>query len=300
MITPPSYIHLLKTGELKNRVDLLNNMLKDCVLCPHNCHVNRLAGEKGYCKTLKNVFTAGAERHFGEEPELVGTNGSGTIFFSYCNVRCVFCQNYEISHCGVGSEIDSGELAGLMLQLQREGCHNINLVSPSHIIPQIVEGIYIAAKNGLNLPIVYNTNGYDSVDSIKLLHDIIDIYMPDIKFADNQLSEEYLKVKNYYSIATEAVKEMYNQVGNLKTHNGLAYRGVMVRHLVMPNLINDTEKIMSFLAKEISPEIYVNLMSQYYPAYRASDYPSINQRLSNTQFNEAWHMAELSGLTNLH
>ncbi|QUH25597.1 radical SAM protein [Serpentinicella alkaliphila] len=296
----PSYINLLKTGELERRVKILNNMLKDCILCPHNCHVNRLKDEKGYCRALKNAYTSGAERHFGEEPELVGKNGSGTIFFSYCNLRCVFCQNYEISHCGIGQEATPYELALSMLQLQKQGCHNINLVSPNHIIPQIVEAIFIAAQNGLCIPIIYNTNGYDSVDSIKLLSNIIDIYMPDIKFSNNKLGEKYLKVKEYYTITKEAIKEMYRQVGNLKTYNNIAYRGLIIRHLVMPNHIDNTKEIMQFVAQELSPDVYVNLMSQYYPVYRAKDYPMIDERLTQSQFRLAKESAKEVGLINLH
>ena len=295
----PSYINLLKTGELESRAKVLNNMLKDCTLCPHDCHVNRLKNEKGYCRTLKNAYTAGAERHFGEEPELVGNNGSGTIFFSYCNLRCVFCQNYEISHCGIGHEVTPYDLSLTMLQLQKQGCHNINLVSPNHISPQIVEAVFIAAQNGLRIPIIYNTNGYDSVDSIKLLNNIIDIYLPDIKFSNNQLGERYLKVNEYYTITKEAVKEMYRQVGNLKTYNNIAYRGLIIRHLVMPNHIDDTKEIMNFISQELSPDVYVNLMSQYYPVYRAKDHPLIDERLTQSQFRLAKESAKEAGLINL-
>jgi putative pyruvate formate lyase activating enzyme len=206
----PKYLELLDNGELEKRVNKLKEMLTNCVLCPHQCEVNRLKGEKGYCKTLYNPIVSGASPHFGEEDELVGEYGSGTIFFSHCNLKCVFCQNYEISFCGEGSEISVEELAGLMLRLQRKKCHNINLVSPGHIVPQIVEAIYIAAKKGLNIPIVYNSNGYDLTDTLKFLDDVIDIYMPDIKFGDDKSGEKYLGVKSYYDIATSALIEMHN------------------------------------------------------------------------------------------
>jgi len=262
----PSYLSLLENGELQNRVKILKSMLQDCVLCPHQCKVNRLKGERGFCRTLNNVVVSGAEPHFGEEEELVGSYGSGTIFFSHCNLKCVFCQNYEISHCGEGKEITTRKLADLMIHLQNNGCHNINLVSPGHIIPQIVEAIYIAAQNGLSVPIVYNTNGYDLTDTLQLLEGIIDIYMPDIKFSDDITAEKYLKVKQYSTIAQNAVTEMYRQVGDLKVNeNDIAYKGLLIRHLVMPQNLAGTEKIMHFIADKLSISTYVHIMSQYYP-----------------------------------
>ncbi|WP_205665656.1 radical SAM protein [Anoxybacter fermentans] len=265
----PGYINLLKNGELEKRVQRLKEMLTNCVLCPHQCQVNRLNGERGYCKTLENVVVSGANAHFGEEEELVGRYGSGTIFFSHCNLKCVFCQNYEISQCGEGEEITIEELAEVMLYLQRRRCHNINLVSPGHIIPQVVEAIFIAANRGLNIPVVYNTNGYDLTDTLKFLDGIIDIYMPDIKFADDKLAEKYLGVKNYYTIAKAAVKEMYRQVGNLKTDDdGIAYKGLIIRHLILPENLAGTKEIMQFIADRISKDTYVNLMAQYYPVHR--------------------------------
>ncbi|AOY77776.1 radical SAM protein [Clostridium formicaceticum] len=296
----PSYLSLLKNQELLTRVNLLKEMLKDCVLCPHQCKVNRLSGERGYCRTLDNVVVSGAESHFGEERELVGRYGSGTIFFSHCNLKCVFCQNYEISHCGEGKEMTPSQLADLMLYLQNRQCHNINLVSPGHIIPQIVEAIYIAAKKGLAIPIVYNTNGYDLVDTLKLLEGIVDIYMPDIKFADDLTAEAYLKVKQYYSIAKKAVKEMYRQVGDLKVNEeAIAYQGLLIRHLVMPQNLAGTEKIMQFIADDLSPDTYVNIMAQYYPAYKAHKYETINRRITKEEFQSAINAAKSTGLTNI-
>ncbi|WP_242866739.1 radical SAM protein [Abyssisolibacter fermentans] len=277
----PSYLNLLSNGELEKRVTTLNQMLKNCVLCPHQCGVNRLKGERGYCKTLNDCVISGAEAHFGEEKELVGTYGSGTIFFSYCNLRCVFCQNYEISYCGEGQTVNTTKLSEMMLSLQNIGCHNINLVSPSHIVPQIVEAIFIAAKKGLNIPIVYNTNGYDLTDTLKLLECIVDIYMPDIKFSDDDIAEKYLGVKNYYTIAKKAVKEMYRQVNNLKTDdNNIAYKGLLVRHLVLPHNLAGTKKIMQFLVDEISTDTYVNIMAQYYPAHESFKFKEINRSIS--------------------
>jgi putative pyruvate formate lyase activating enzyme len=293
----PGYLNLLENGELENRVNILKQMLKNCVLCPHQCEVDRLNGERGYCRTLENAVVSGAQSHFGEEEELVGRYGSGTIFFSHCNLKCVFCQNYEISYCGEGREIDANELAEMMLYLQRKRCHNINLVSPSHIVPQIVEGIFFAAKKGLNIPIVYNSGGYDLTDTLKLLDGIIDIYMPDIKFSDDKIAQKYLGVKNYYKIAKAAVKEMHNQVGDLKTDDeNIAYKGLLIRHLVFPQNLAGTEKIMKFIAEEISPNTYVNIMAQYYPAHKAYNYEELSRRISRQEYQDAVNAAKLAGL----
>jgi len=295
-----SYLSLLENGELKNRVNTLNKMLENCVLCPHQCNVNRLNGQRGFCRTLDNVVVSGAEPHFGEEEELVGSYGSGTIFFSHCNLECVFCQNYEISHCGEGKEITTHKLADLMLHLQNNGCHNINLVSPGHIIPQIVEAIYIAAQNGLFVPIVYNTNGYDLVDTLQLLEGIIDIYMPDIKFSDDIKAEKYLKVKQYSTIAQNAVIEMYRQVGELKVNeNDIAYKGLLIRHLVMPQNLAGTEKIMQFIADKLSIDTYVHIMAQYHPQYKAYEYDEISKQISEKEFKYAIDSAKNAGLTNI-
>lgn len=295
----PSYLNLLDNGHLQARVSHLKEMLENCVLCPHQCKVNRLKGEKGYCKTLDNALVSGAEPHFGEEEELVGNFGSGTIFFSHCNLKCVFCQNYEISHCGEGNEVSAEELAKLMLYLQNKKCHNINLVSPGHIVPQIVEGIFIAAKEGLNIPIVYNTNGYDLTDTLRLLDGIIDIYMPDLKFSNDDIAYKYLGVKNYYKIATAAIKEMYNQVGDLKTDdNKIAYSGLLIRHLVMPENLSGTEEIMRFIADEISIDTYVNIMAQYFPQYKAYDIKELSRRITRKEYQDAVKSAELAGLKN--
>ncbi|MBC2581917.1 radical SAM protein [Clostridium sp. DJ247] len=295
----PSYLNLLENGHLQTRVSNLKEMLKNCVLCPHQCKVNRLKGEKGYCRTLDNAIVSGAQPHFGEEEELVGKFGSGTIFFSHCNLKCVFCQNYDISHCGEGNEVSAEGLAKLMLYLQSKKCHNINLVSPGHIIPQIVEGIFIAAKKGLNIPIIYNTNGYDLTDTLKLLNGIIDIYMPDLKFSNDDIAYKYLGVKNYYKIATAAIKEMHNQVGDFKIdHNNIAYRGLLIRHLVMPENLSGTEEIMHFIADEISINTYVNIMAQYFPQYKAYDIKELSRRITREEYQAAVKSAELAGLKN--
>lgn len=293
----PSYLNLLENGELEKRVNILNKMLENCVLCPHKCKVNRLKGERGYCKTLNNVVVSGAQPHFGEEEELVGASGSGTIFFSHCNLSCVFCQNYEISYCGEGREMDPKELAEMMIHLQNRGCHNINLVSPGHIVPQIVEAVYSAAKQGLNIPIIYNTNGYDLTDTLKLLDGIVDIYMPDIKFSDDNIAFKYLRVKDYYKIAKAAVKEMHRQVGDLKTdERKIAYKGLLIRHLVMPENLAGTDEIMKFIAEDISKNTYVNIMAQYYPEHNAYDFKELSRRISKKEYIEAVNSAKIAGL----
>ncbi|WP_432665873.1 radical SAM protein [Wukongibacter baidiensis] len=293
----PGYLNLLANGELENIVKTLKEMLKDCVLCPHQCSVNRLNGEMGYCKTLDNCIVSGVQPHFGEEEELVGSYGSGTIFFSHCNLSCVFCQNYETSHCGEGTSITIRQLAEMMLSLQRKGCHNINLVSPSHIVPQIVEAIFIAAKKGLNVPIIYNTGGYDLTDTLKLLNGIIDIYMPDIKFSDDDTALKYLRVKSYSTIAKNAVKEMHKQVKDLKTDDrNIAYKGLLIRHLVLPQNLAGTEKIMHFIADEISTNTYVNIMAQYYPAHRAYKFEELSRRISREEYEIAINSAKMAGL----
>lgn len=297
----PSYLDQLASGELEKKVRKLSKMLSNCVLCPHQCQVNRLAGEEGYCRTLANPTISGASPHFGEENVLVGEFGSGTIFFSNCNLSCVFCQNYEISYCGEGDELNTTELASLMLNLQKRRCHNINLVSPGHIIPQIVEAIFYAAKAGLKIPIVYNTNGYDLTDSLKYLDGIVDIYMPDLKFANDQIAEKYLGVKEYFSIAQAAIKEMQRQVGTLKLDKSkVAYQGLMIRHLVMPENLADSQKIMKFIAEEISPDTFLNIMAQYYPAHKAFQFPELSRKISEKEFQAAIKTAKNAGLKNLH
>ncbi|MBN4050742.1 radical SAM protein [bacterium AH-315-G05] len=293
----PGYLNLLSNGELENRVKTLKQMLKNCVLCPHQCGVNRFNGEIGYCKTLDNCVISGAQPHFGEEEELVGKYGSGSIFFSYCTLRCVFCQNYEISYCGEGQIVSTNQLAEMMLSLQSKGCHNINLVSPSHIVPQIVEAIFIASKKGLHIPIVYNTNGYDLTDTLRLLEGIVDIYMPDIKFSDNHTALKYLKVKNYYTFAKNAVREMYKQVKDLKTDDrNIAYKGLLVRHLVLPQNLAGTEKIIRFIADDISTNTYFNIMAQYYPAHRSYTFEELSRRISREEYQVAVDSAKLAGL----
>jgi putative pyruvate formate lyase activating enzyme len=262
--------------------------------------VNRLAGESGQCRVTDQVIVSSYGPHLGEEAPLVGRNGSGTIFFSYCNLHCAFCQNYIISQLGEGSPTTKETLAGMMLSLQAQGCHNINLVSPSHVVPYILEALDIAAAKGLRLPLVYNTGGYDSLATLELLDGIIDIYMPDMKYADAKTAERLSDVKDYPQINRAAVKEMHRQVGDLKIdEKGIAQRGLLVRHLVLPDGLAGTEGVVKFLANEVSANTYLNVMSQYRPCYKAFDIPGLERPLKDQEFNEAINMAHQQGLYRL-
>ncbi|WP_293443188.1 radical SAM protein [Persephonella sp.] len=296
MDTAPSYIRLYEEGKLGEKVEKAYSFLEECSVCPHNCDINRLKDEKGFCKTGLNVKVASFFPHLGEEFPIRGYSGSGTIFISYCNMRCVYCQNYELSHLGEGKEYTPEEIAGIMLYLQEEGCHNINWVSPSHVVPQLIKALQIAVKKGLKIPIVYNTSSYDSPEIIKLLDGIIDIYLPDLKYLNDQHGKKYSKVKNYPDTAKEVIKLMHKQVGDLKTdERGIAYRGVLVRHLVLPNDISTTKKVLDFL-KSVSPNMHVNIMAQYYPYYKAFEYPELSRRITELEYKEAVRYALQTGL----
>jgi len=275
-------------------------LLTKCRLCARNCGVNRLNGESGQCRIADKVIVSSFGPHFGEEAPLVGRRGSGTIFFAYCNLHCVFCQNYSISQLGEGSTVDSAELAGMMLSLQTRGCHNINLVSPTHVVPFILEALEIAAGKGLQLPIVYNTGGYDSVETLELLDGIVDIYMPDMKYSEAKAGEKFSGVKRYPQVNRAAVKEMHRQVGDLQIdESGVATRGLLVRHLVLPDGLAGTEGVVKFLAEEISPSTYLNVMAQYHPCYHASDYPQLSRPITREEFSEAIELARCHGLHRL-
>ena len=293
----PSYLDLYQTGELEQRIDALTALFSECRLCPRSCEAHRSEGEVGICTAGRDVKVSSAFPHFGEEPPLVGNFGSGTIFFANCNLRCVFCQNYEISHEGQGEEITEEALADLMIQLQCKGCHNINLVTPSPYTAQIVSALPIAIASGLELPLVWNCGGYESVEVIKLLDGIVDIYMPDIKYSDDEPAKKYSMAPHYFDIAKTALKEMHRQVGDLKLNTfGVAERGLLVRHLVMPQGVGGTEKIMKFIAEELSKETYVNIMDQYHPCYQANKYPEIDRRITSEEYSEAVSTAKSYGL----
>jgi putative pyruvate formate lyase activating enzyme len=269
-------------------------------VCPRRCGVNRLAGESGECQVTTQVIVSSYGPHFGEEAPLVGRHGSGTIFFTYCNLHCVFCQNYTISQLGEGSPVDSEKLAGMMLSLQDRGCHNINLVSPTHVVPYILDALELAADKGLHLPLVYNTGGYDTIETLKLLDGVVDIYMPDMKYSDEKIAEQLSGIKDYPKINRTAVKEMHRQVGDLQLdEQGIAQRGLLVRHLVLPNGLAGTKEVVRFLAHEVSTNTYLNIMAQYHPCYKAFDIPQLARPLHRQEFHEAIDLAHQQGLYRL-
>lgn len=296
----PSYIDTFRKGELAGRIDAALKIIENCRLCPRECEVNRLNDEKGFCRTGRSAMVSSYNPHFGEEDPLVGSRGSGTIFMTNCNLLCVFCQNWEISHLEEGSKVSSKTLAGMMLYLQKQGCHNINFVTPTHVVPQILEALPHAIEQGLNVPLVYNTGGYDSVESLKLLNGIFDIYMPDFKFWDTEMARKYLKAPDYPEKAREALKEMHRQVGDLVLdEKGVALRGIILRHLVMPEGIAGTREIMRFISREISPDTYVNIMDQYRPCGNAYRYPPLNRRITDEEYEEAIRAAREEGINRL-
>lgn len=296
----PAYLALHRSGELRRRVAEAYERLRECDLCARQCRVDRRRGEVGGCNTGERAVVCSYHAHFGEEDPLVGTHGSGTIFFSWCNLRCQYCQNYDISQMGTGREVEPEALAAMMLQLQAEGCHNINFVSPSHVVAQILAGLLIAAEAGLRLPLVYNTGGYDSLAALQLLDGVFDIYMPDMKYADEATARKYSKIKDYPAVNQAAVKEMHRQVGDLTLdERGVARRGLLVRHLVLPNGLAGTAEIARFLAQEVSRDTYINVMDQYRPCYRAAEYPELNRRLTPAEYEEAVRAVQSAGLWRL-
>jgi len=297
----PAYVHLLHSGELETRVSQgLEHMVR-CDLCARYCRVSRHETIEGaVCRTGRRAGVHSFGPHHGEERPLRGWRGSGTIFFSWCNLRCIFCQNWEISQKGIGTEVDPDTLAGMMLRLQEQGCHNINLVTPSHVVAQILEAVLVAARKGLRVPLVYNTGGYDSPEALALLDGVIDIYMPDMKYGDSEIARRYSRVRNYWEVNQTAVREMHRQVGDLRLdEDGLALRGLLVRHLVLPENLANTDKILAFIADEISPSTYVNVMGQYHPCYRASDNPPLDRPVTTQEYRRALEAAKRQGLTRL-
>jgi putative pyruvate formate lyase activating enzyme len=271
--------------------------LESCDLCPRACGANRLENEVGFCRTGRQAIISSHGPHFGEEPPLVGSHGSGTIFFAGCNLGCVFCQNYDISHLTHGGEASPEQLADIMLELQGRGCHNINFVSPSHVVAQILEAVALAQERGLEVPLVFNCGGYDSLSTLELLDGVIDIYMPDAKYSSDKVALELSRAPNYPELMKAALKEMRRQVGDLEfDESGVAIRGVLIRHLVLPNGLAGTQEVMRFIAREISTDSYVNVMAQYHPVYKAYEHPLLNRRITRTEFLEALDMAHAEGL----
>jgi putative pyruvate formate lyase activating enzyme len=295
-----AYLELYHSARLADRVEASRSLLQECQVCPRHCAVNRLVGETGKCHTSRLAIVSSHGPHFGEETPLVGRHGSGTIFFANCNLECIFCQNHSISQLGSGNKVTNEEMAGIMLSLQVRGCHNINLVSPTHVVPQILEALEVATKMGLNLPLVYNSGGYDSLETLKLLDGIVDIYMPDMKYSDGKIAQELSGIANYPSVNRTAVKEMYRQVGDLQINTaGIAIHGLLIRHLILPNGLAGTKEIVNFIAKEISQNSYVNIMAQYHPCYKALQMPQLARPLSQQELREAIELAHKAGLKRL-
>jgi putative pyruvate formate lyase activating enzyme len=295
----PAYLVLHRSGELKERAQKAVAGLAECLVCPRECGVDRLADKTATCKTGRYALVSSHFPHLGEEDPLRGWRGSGTIFFTQCNLRCVFCQNFDISQMSSGVETPPKRIAEMMLELQHMGCHNINFVTPEHVVPQVLEALVVAVEAGLRLPIVYNTSAYDSMDSLRLMDGVVDIYMPDFKIWDNQHTLTYLKAKDYPQAAREAIKEMHRQVGVLKMdEKGIAKRGVLIRHLVMPGDVAGTPEIMGWLAEKCSPDTYVNIMAQYHPAGKVNrnKYLEINRRVRAEEMEAAYEAATAAGL----
>lgn len=296
----PQYIKLYETGELDRRIEIAEEILKSCTLCPHQCKVNRLNNQKGFCRSGKNPIVSSYNAHYGEEPPISGIYGSGTIFFTNCTMHCVFCQNYPISQLGNGKEVTIDELAFMMNYLQKKGCHNINFVTPTHFVPQILKALKIAIKSGFKLPLVYNTSGYEKIQTLKLLDGIIDIYLPDMKYGNETTGFKYSGVNDYPKFNQQAIKEMYRQVGDLKTtRDGIAYQGVLIRHLVLPYNLADSKAILDFLKNEVSLTITIGIMSQYFPAYKAVDDDKLKYKITKEEYEEVVNYALSLGFKNL-
>ena len=292
-----SYIELYERGILKKREEELNKLLEKCHLCPRKCLVNRLQDEKGFCEAGRRVVVSSCNLHFGEEPPISGYRGSGTIFFTHCNLRCCFCQNYPISQLGNGQEVEISELAKMMVKLQKLGAHNINFVTPTHFVSQIIKALELAVREGLKIPLVYNSGGYDSVETLKLLDGIVDIYMPDAKYSNSQSARTYSRAADYFEVNKKALLEMHRQVGDLKMdREGIAKRGLLIRHLVMPEDIVGSGRVLEFIAKNISKNTYMSIMAQYHPAHLAFEFPELSRRISKTEYDAALKMADKLGL----
>ncbi len=291
---------MISDTELQKRIEAACELLEGCRVCPRECGVNRLKDEKlGFCRSGLNPIISSVSPHHGEEPPLSGTRGSGTIFFTNCNLRCVYCQNYPISQMGNGAERTIGELACQMVWLQEQGCHNLNLVTPTHFMPQILKALDIARERGFSLPIVYNTSGYESMEALRLLDGIVDIYLPDMRYADDGVALKYSIAPDYAEINRAAIREMFRQVGNLELdEQGIAKRGLIIRHLILPGGLSGTEGVMKFLAEEISKDVHISLMSQYFPAYRINEFKELSRRITVEEYEDARSIMEKCGLEN--
>jgi putative pyruvate formate lyase activating enzyme len=285
----PSYLRLYRSGELQRRAEQAQEMLIQCSLCPRSCGINRLAGEKGFCAAGAQPVIASWTAHPWEEPPISGSNGSGTIFFTHCTGRCLFCQNYPISQLGIGQQVTVQRLAEMMLELQDRGCHNINLVTPTHFVPQILAALPLAIASGLRLPLVYNSSGYEAVETLRLLDHVVDIYLPDAKYDDDVVAQQLSGFRGYVEANRAALREMFRQTGPelLLDPDGLALRGMIIRHMVLPGNLAGTRSVLSWIAKELSPRIHISIMSQYFPAHRAVDDPTLGRKVSLDEYIEA-------------
>ncbi|HOX29077.1 MAG TPA: radical SAM protein [bacterium] len=289
----------MRSGRMKEKIERALEMLHSCSLCPRECGADRLAGETGICGAPADLTVSSYNDHHGEEPPISGVRGSGTIFLTHCNLKCVFCQNYPISHLGNGERVSASRMAEMMLALQRRGCHNINFVTPTHYMPRILESVKIAAAEGLNIPLVYNCGGYESLEAVKLLEGVVDIYMPDIKYADEAPAREFSSAGDYFERARAAIKEMYRQVGPLRIDdNGIATRGLIVRHLVLPCGLAGSEKALKFIADELSTDVFISVMEQYFPAFSAKKTSDISRKITKEEYAEVVGIVERLGLHN--
>jgi putative pyruvate formate lyase activating enzyme len=297
----PPYLKLHRTGELRRRGDALFEIMRSCRLCPRECRLDRRAGEKGFCGASARLRIAQAVPHFGEERPLVGRGGSGAVFFSHCSLRCVFCINWEISQRGDGHDRDVKDLARMMLKLQERGCHNVNIVTPTHYSAHVVRALDLAAEEGLRLPLVYNTCGWERLEILEMLDGVVDVYLPDFKYWDGAMASRYSSAADTYpELTKKALLEMHRQVGVARpAADGLVYRGLMIRHLVMPNRVGGTREVVGWIARHLPKDTYVNIMSQYRPMHLAFDYPKIARRLTRDEYEEAVRWAREAGLTNL-
>jgi len=293
----PLYRDLYRKGQLKIVKEQLLEALGDCRLCPRNCGANRLRDKTGFCRTGRYAHVSSYFLHHGEERELVGRRGSGTIFFSYCNLGCLYCQNYTLSHAGEGAKTNPEELAEMMLRLQGEGAENINFVTPTHVIAQIIEALEIAASQGLALPLVYNCGGYERLETLQMVRGIFDIYMPDAKYSDNAVAAKYSQAADYWDLLPAVLKEMHGQVGDLVIDDSHATRGLLIRHLVLPNRLAGSFKLLDFIRDELSSDTYVNIMQQYYPCYHAGQFSELSRRVSHDEYAEVLSYARKIGLS---
>jgi putative pyruvate formate lyase activating enzyme len=294
-----SYVGLDRSGELGRRAHKASQMLSSCTICPRSCRVNRLRGERGFCKSGYRAKVSHFLPHFGEEPPITGQNGAGTIFFSHCNLACIYCQNHQISQEGIGGEAKKEDLSAMMLRLQEFGCHNVEFVSPTQHLPAILEALEMSIRKGLHIPLVYNTNGYESLETLAILDGIIDIYLPDFKYGDDEIAEKYSCVRDYPHRALESLQEMWRQVGELQGRDGAAAKGVIIRHLIIPSCMENTHKVLSLIAEKISTDVQLSLMSQYSPVHKACDHPEINRRLSVQEYDRCIEWTEKMGFKNV-